>query len=129
MAKEINKKEILDKLKSLMFRFTPPLVAAKQSDSGFELIGNIETEYGSKKQLVPGMYFASTAIRTSSVVFYFFPIYMNEKPFKEMAPNTIKLLKGKTCFHFKRIEEINEKEINLIFEAGIAFYKTKNWLE
>ena len=109
------KQKITDALIKIMKLYAPPLLAKRNSDeTGYELIGNVETHYGYKKELVPGMYFASTAQRKDAVVFYFFPTYLNETEFKKIAPNTYKHLKGKTCFHFKKSTDVNEKEISAI---------------
>ncbi len=134
------KQKIFESLKKVMRKFSPPLANKKlqaysptptegEADSSYELIGNIETTYGSKKEIVPGMYFASTMIRKDSVVFYFFPTYLNEKEFKSIAPLTYKCLKGKTCFHFKKEADVNEKELNDMIKLGIVAYKKQGWIK
>lgn len=126
---ESEKTEILLKLIEIMKKYKGPLAVSKDSNNGLELIGNVKTLYGSKNEEVPGMYFASTNKRADSVAFYFFPIYSEPESFIKLAPNTIKLLKGKTCFHLKKITDINETEIKKMFEAGIRFYKKQGWIK
>ncbi len=123
------KELILQKVISIMQKHTPPLVHKKASTNGYELIGNTPATYGHKKEIVTGMYFASTTTRTDSVVFYFFPCYMNEEAYKPLAPNTWKKLKGKTCFHFKKETDINESELNELFKKGIEQYKKQGWVK
>ncbi|TSA50424.1 MAG: hypothetical protein D4R43_02275 [Sphingobacteriales bacterium] len=124
------KEKIIASVKKIMKQYAPPLVQKKTEGAmGNEWIGNVEAAYGSKKELVPGMYFASTAMRKDSVVFYFFPTYMNEKEFLAVAPNTYKCLKGKTCFHFKKPEDVNEKELNAMMKKGIVYYKKQGWIK
>ena len=124
------KKKITDSLKKIMKQFAPPLVEKKAAGAmGYELMGNVEAAYGHKKEMVPGMYFASTTYRKDSVVFYFFPTYMNATEFKALAPNTYKTLKGKTCFHFKKEEDVNEKELSAMFKLGIQHYKKQGWIK
>ncbi len=123
------KQKLFSLLKAAMLKHCPPLVNNKNKAEAFEIIGNIPTEYGSKKTIVPGMYMASIAFRTDSVVFYFFPCYMNDEAFKPLAPNTWKLLKGKTCFHFKKETDFNEAEIDALFKNGIEAYKKQGWLK
>ena len=126
---EESKSNIFQQLKMVMEKHCPPLVVNKGSQHAFEVIGNIPTPYGSKKVMVPGMYFASIVIRKDAVTFYFFPTYMNEKEFKPLAPNTWKTLKGKTCFHFKKEEQVDEKELNALFKKGIEAFKKMNWIK
>jgi hypothetical protein len=41
----------------------------------------------------------------------------------EGVPEIVKCLKGKTCFHFKKEEQINEKELQLILNRGLDAWK------
>jgi hypothetical protein len=107
----------------------PPLVRTKNSKEGFEVMGNVPTQYGSKKVMVPGMYFASALIRPGNVSFYFFACYTAPKEFEKVAPTAMKCLDGKTCFHFKKEEQVVEKEIRLMFKKGIGFYKKQGWVK
>ena len=113
------KKKIFITLKSAMEKCTPPMVYKKGLADAYELIGNKPVPYGYKKEIVPGMYFASTVVRTDSVAFYFFPTYMNPAPFKSIAPSLYKHLKGKTCFHFRKEEDVNEKELSDLLKKGV----------
>jgi len=80
------------------------------------------------KKIIPGMYFASVAQRKDSVTFYFFPIYYQADQFKKVAPGLIKCLKGKTCFHFKKQEEVNEKELEALLKLGVKAWNTEGYL-
>jgi hypothetical protein len=115
-------------LTGLMEKYSPPLVIVKKGNLGLDLLGNIPTLYGSKKIKIPGMYFASWAHRKDSVVFYFFPAYMNPASFRAMAPLSWKLLKGKTCFHLKKETDFHPEEIEAMFQAGIKYYQKQGWV-
>lgn len=121
------KNNIFSLLKKVMEENCPPLVISKNSKDSIEVIGNIPTPYGSKKVIVRGMYFASALIRKDNVSFYFFPIYYHEKDFKKLIPTLLKCLDGKTCFHFKKEEEVIEKELRAMFKKGIEMYKKQGW--
>lgn len=122
------KSKIFSLLKQVMEENCPPLVQKKNSKEGIEVIGNVPTPYGYKKEMVPGMYFASALIRPGNVSFYFFPIYGAPDEFKNIAPTAMKYLDGKTCFHFKKEEQVVVKEIKELFKKGIAFYKKQGWV-
>ena len=123
------KSRILSLLKKIMEENCPPLVVKGSSNEGIEVIGNVPTPYGYKKVVVPGMYFASALIRPSNMSFYFFPIYGAPKEFDKLAPSTMKCLDGKTCFHFKKEEQVIEKEIRSLFKKGIEVYKKQGWVK
>jgi len=123
------KKIIFSKLKENLERFTPPLVVNKKAaPDAFEVIGNTPVPYGSTKKIVAGMYFASIAYRKDSVVFYFFPCYANPK-LLESVPSLVKCLKGKTCFHFTKEEQVNEKEINVLLKKGINAWEKEGFIK
>jgi hypothetical protein len=48
---------------------------------------------------------------------------------KEVAPSLYKCLKGKTCFHFNKEEQVNEKELNLLLEKGMDAWKKSGYLK
>jgi hypothetical protein len=123
------KAKILSLLKKIMEENCPPLVEKRSSKEGIEVIGNVPTPYGSKKEIVPGMYFASALIRPGNVSFYFFPIYTAPDEFKKIAPAAMTCLDGKTCFHFKKEEQVVEKEIRSMFKKGIEFYRKQGWVK
>lgn len=123
------KAAITDKLRKALRKCTPPMVITRESEDGMELIGNKPVPYGSKKEIVPGMYFSSFVARKDMVSFYFFPIYMNADPFLELIPETSKYLKGKTCFNFKKPEQVNEKEVEALLKKGVKAWKDAGYLK
>ncbi len=123
------RKIIFNKLKNQFDKICPPMVLDKFTEGkSVTIIGNKPVPYGHKKEIVPGMYFVSVEQRKDSVVFYFFPAYMQEDAFTDHAPNLWKCLKGKTCFHFKKEEQVNEKELQAILKKGIQLWKKLEYL-
>ncbi len=111
--------EIFEKIKSVLQKQSPPMIVSKNTKDCFELIGNKPVSYGSKKVMAPGMYFSSVFARKDMISLHFFPIYMKKEMFEPLIPNMIKLLKGKSCFNFKKPEDVNEKELNALIKKGI----------
>ncbi len=122
------RKAIYSKLKKSLDKCTPPMVYSKSGVNSCELIGNKQVPYGSTKKIVPGMFFISVAPRADSITFHFFPCYMNEK-ILEVAPNLRKYLKGKTCFHFKKEEQIDVEELDALLKAGMAAWKKMGYMK
>jgi len=116
-------------LKKNLEKCAPPMVVRIDIlNSSYEIIGNKPVPYGYDKKMIPGMYFATIAQRKDSVTFHFFPSYMNTK-LKEVAPSLYKCLKGKTCFHFKKEEQVNEKELTLLLEKGMFAWEKFGYMK
>lgn len=105
------------------------MVVSKDTADTFELIGNKAVPYGSKKTIVPGMYFSSVVARKDMVSFYFFPMYYNENAFRELFPTMSKCLKGKTCFNFKKADQVIEKELVALLQKGVAAWKGQGYMK
>lgn len=127
--KEEVRNEIFNIIKAAMEKQSPPMVISKDSKTAFELIGNKTVPYGYKKEMVPGIYFSSVVARKDMVSFYFFPMYMNAAEFTDLIPSMIKCLKGKTCFHIKKAEQVNEKELKALLKKGINAWKKMGYMK
>jgi len=121
---------IFSKLEQALMKCTPPMVSKSNAEKQtVELMGNKPVPYGYDKKIVPGMYFASLAHRKDSVVFYFFPAYYRTDEVKKIAPTLLKCLKGKTCFHFKKEEQVNEKELSALLKHGVKAWKEAGYMK
>ena len=123
------RKQIFENIKSVLQKQSPPMVVSKNTKDCFELIGNKAVPYGSKKVMAPGMYFSSVVVRKDMISFHFFPIYMNREIFESLIPNMIKLLKGKSCFNFKKPEQVNEKELSALLKKGIEAWTKLGYMQ
>ena len=124
-----SRQQIFDSIRSVLQKQCPPMVASKDKEGVYELIGNKAVPYGSKKEIVPGMYFSSVVARPNMVSFYFFPIYMAHKEFIDIIPTMAKCLKGKSCFNFKRPEQVNTKELAAMLKKGVAVWKKQGFMK
>jgi hypothetical protein len=123
------RKNIFDILKAALEKQSPPMVVCKDKEGVFELMGNKPVPYGSKKIIVPGIYFSSAVARKDMVSFYFFPLYFHENEYRDIIPTMMKCLKGKTCFNFKKSEQINEKELNAMLKKGVQAWKKSGYMK
>lgn len=73
------------------------------------------------KQKVDGYYFASVVPKPKDVRLYFFPIYTHVDQF-QLSDDLKKCLKGKSCFHIKKLSPELEKEIDAIIQQGCSIY-------
>ena len=123
------KKEIVAKLSKLLVKYSPPMVISSKNAKGITLIGNKQVPYGSKKQLVPGMFFVSVVTNKTMVSFHFFPMYYNEKTYTPLAPYLMKFLKGKTCFNFTKPEQVDEKELDALLKRGVEAWIKNGYMQ
>ena len=104
------------------------VLRASRSDM-IEIIGNKPVPYGYRKDIIPGMYFASAVARKERVSFYFFPIYSKPEKYRSIAPELLKSLKGKTCFNFKKVEDVNRKELKTLLMTGVKAWKEMGYMK
>lgn len=112
--------EIKQKLQNILSNASPLLQVRIETESNFEVAGTKEVMQGEKK--VDGIYFASVVPKPKDVRLYYFPIYTHKDEFK-ISDNLKKYLKGKSCFHFKKMSLELEKEIEDMVNKGAEIYK------
>lgn len=85
---------------------------------------NVEIE-GKQKHEV---FFASVIIQKNHVGFYYMPVYAEPDIKKIFDPNLLKLLKGKACFHIKKLDDELLRQIEESLAEGYKLYKEKEWV-
>ncbi len=113
--------EIRDTLQAIFLNQVPPLKLRKKSDENYELAGTKEVMQG--KQKVDGIYFASLVPKPKDIRCYFFPIYTHVDEYKSLSDELKKCLKGKSCFHIKKLSPSMEEEIQQMMQKGIDLYR------
>jgi hypothetical protein len=113
--------EMATKLKEILRGFAPPLQVRVDKPQSFEVAGTKPGMQG--KQKVDGYYFASVVPKPKDVRLYFFPIYTHAEKFEDIPEPLRKFLKGKSCFHIKKIDEEIESFIHNMVERGIGLYQ------
>ena len=94
---------------------------SKNTTEIFEVCGTKEVMQG--KKLVDGFYFASVIPKPKDIRLYFFPIYTHPEYFTDITDNLKKMLKGKSCFHLKNVEDSTMDEIRGMIKKGVELYK------
>jgi len=111
---------IQETLQELLKAHTPTLQVRVQTETNFEVAGNKSVMQGKKQ--VDGHYFASVMPKPKDARLYFFPIYTHVDAF-ELSPALKKYLKGKSCFHFKKLSPELETEIEAMIAKGVSLYE------
>ena len=111
-------------LRQMLAAQVPPLRLRKDLENVMEACGTKETMQG--KQKVDGFYFASVVPKPKDVRLYFFPIYTDPEAFDWISEPLRKCLKGKSCFHIKKMDEELETEIKAMIQKGVDIYLEKD---
>lgn len=117
--------EIFERIKKQMLPYGKRMDVRADKPGNYQLYILNEFELAGRK--FKECYFGGAVIKKTMVAFYFFPIYTHPKSFT--LPDAIKKnLKGKSCFNFKKIDEVQEKAIAQLLKEGADFYKKEKIL-
>ncbi|MNK09503.1 hypothetical protein D3C87_274650 [compost metagenome] len=96
------------------------------SETNYDLWSDMEVvAFGKKRN---EMYFAAVTIRKDYVGFYYMPVYAEPEMKNVFDPALLKLLKGKSCFHIKKLDESLLAHIEDALAEGYRLYKEKGWV-
>jgi hypothetical protein len=118
--------QIFNTLKPLLQAYVPPMTAQVDDASHFDLWSIKDLVIDGRKR--KGVYLAGLIIQKSFVGFYYMPIYVHTELKAVLAPELIKLLKGKSCFHIKKLDEALPGQIHAALEIGYKFYQQNDWI-
>ena len=74
------------------------------------------------------LYLAGALVQKGYVGFYYFPVYVEPALRAELAPELLKCLKGKTCFHIKKDDPLIYAQIKDALKKGYDLYKKRGWI-
>jgi len=116
-----------DKLVAALKRHEASFKITADTPEKFEVTGTIEAMQGKKK--VDGIYFASLVPKPKDVRLYFFPTYTHAAEMQDMPENLKKCLKGKSCFHIKKLDAELENDIRAMIDKGVGLYQRDGLLK
>ncbi|WP_337867124.1 hypothetical protein [Ignavibacterium sp.] len=120
------KNQVFAQIKKLMKKYEPPLVARNDFESRYELWSEKEIEIDRRKR--KEIYFGGLIIQSSYVGFYFMPVYTDTSLKEIFEPELLSTLKGKSCFHIKKLDKKLLSQIKKSLEAGFKLYKKRGWV-
>ena len=118
--------EIFAKLHPLLARYQPPLVSKHDDERYYDLwsVKDLVIEGRKRKEV----YFAGLIIQKGYVGFYFMPVYSDGEVMDFFKPELLSRLKGKSCFHIKKLDEALLGQIDEALQRGYALYVQKGWI-
>jgi hypothetical protein len=118
--------EIFSKIKNILKQYENPLQPKFDLDSKYDLWSFKDIDIDGRKR--KEIFFASIIIQSTYVGFYYMPIYIDTDLKDVFELELLSLLKGKSCFHIRKIDEKLEKQIIKALDIGYQLYKKRGWL-
>lgn len=118
--------EIFQAIRPLMARYVPPLEPRTDVEGRYELwsAGPVAAADGKDKDV----FFAGLIIQSSYVGFYFMPLAADEDRSTVFEPELLALLKGKSCFHVKRLDDEVLGQISAALDRGREIWAERGWI-
>ncbi|HVX52253.1 MAG TPA: hypothetical protein VHB48_18985 [Chitinophagaceae bacterium] len=118
---------VFNRLRQILLTFVKGSLFVMSDKPGqFHLHSNKNITINGKKH--NEVYFAGLLVQKGYVGFYFMPVYSDAFLQKEIAPELLKCLKGKSCFHIKKADTALEAQIAAALQAGYNCYVKKGWI-
>jgi len=118
--------KIYGTLKKMLKKYENNLKPKLDLDSKYDLWSFKELEIAGRKR--KEVYFAGLIIQSSYVGLYYMPVYTDTNLKEVFGPELLKLLKGKSCFHIKKLDKNLEKQIEEALKIGYRLYKEWGWV-
>ncbi len=118
--------DIFREIRRLLSPYAPPLIPKMDDASHYDLwsVKDLVIEGRKRKEV----YFAGLIIQGGYVGFYFMPVYAETELKPVFAPELLKLLKGKSCFHIKRLTPELLAQIEAALRIGYEMYQERGWV-
>ena len=117
---------IFETLRNLLSTYAPPFVPKVDDAGRYDLcsVKSVVIEGRKRKEV----YFASVIIQKGYVGFYYMPVYVETELKAVFAPELLALLKGKSCFHVKRLTPELLGQVESALKIGYDLYRERGWV-
>jgi hypothetical protein len=118
--------QIFNELKNILNKYEDLLSVKKNEEGYYDLwsLKDIEIDGRKRKEI----FFSGLIIQKSYVGFYFMPIYSDTNLKEVFKPELLKHLKGKSCFHIKKLDEELKSQISEALQVGFELYRERGWI-
>jgi len=117
---------IFTQIKNLLTVYQPILKSKVNDDAHFDLWTTKETVIQGRK--FPEVYFAAVMLNKSYVSLHYMPIYAEPGTIKDLKPELLSKLHGKSCFNFKKLDPVLLEQIEETLARGFAEYQSRGWV-
>lgn len=119
-------KQIFDQLRPLLEEYRPPLAAKTDNERYLDLWSFKELVIEGRKR--KEVFFAGLIIQKSYVGFYFMPVYVKQEIKNVFPAELMRLLKGKSCFHIRKVTPELLEQVKMALRTGYQMYQKRGWV-
>jgi hypothetical protein len=118
--------KLFNRLKKMLKKYEDPLKPKFDLEGKYDLWSFKDLEIAGRKR--EEVNFATIIIQSSYVGLYYMPIYTDRELKDVFKPELLKTLKGKSCFHIKKMDKNLEGQIENALDIGYKLYKKRGWV-
>ncbi len=113
-------------VKRLLTPYETRLTARRDEPGYYDLWSEKEIVVDGRRR--NDVFFAGVIVQKSFVGFYFMPLYADDDLSRMFGPELLGTLKGKSCFHLKRMTPEIRAQIEAALVAGWRLYEERGWV-
>lgn len=117
---------LFEEVKQLLTPYAARLTARKDEPGHFDLWSEKEIVVDGRRR--KEVFFAGVIVQRSYVGFYFMPLYADDDLSLVFGRELLATLKGKSCFHLKRMTPELRTQIEDALAAGWRLYEERGWV-
>ena len=118
--------ELFNKLKAILKEYEGEFTPKYNEEGKYDLWSIRDVEIAGRKR--KEVYFAGLIVRKKYVGFYYMPLYAEKDLGDVFDPELLSLLKGKSCFHVREMNDRLEKQIRKALKVGFKLYQERDWV-
>ena len=117
---------MFEDLKAMLKEFEGKLEPKFDEEGKYDLWSFKDLEImGRKRKEVA---FATIIVRKGYVGLYYMPIYTDTDLAEVFEPELLSTLKGKSCFHIKKLDPQLREQIEKALKTGYQLYEERGWV-
>ena len=127
MADDLDR--IFDRLEAVLAEYSPPFTvraAEVPTKRNYHLWSEKPVVIDGRKK--KEVFFAGLIAQKGYVGFYYMPVYAEPEVKRIFRPELLRLLKGKSCFHVRKLDDELETQIEAALDAGYELYRDRGWV-
>ena len=117
---------LFEELRALLEPYAEHLTVRRDEPGYYDLWSERPVEIDGRRR--NEVVVAGLIIQKSYVGFYFMPVYADGDLTSVFAPELLAALKGKSCFHLKRLTPELAADVSAALAAGYALYEERGWV-
>ena len=117
---------LFEELKALVAPYSDHFVVRRDEPGYYDLWSekDVVIEGRSREEV----FFGALIVQKSYVGFYFMPVYADTELTAVFGPELLASLKGKSCFHIRRLTPELEEQVRAALRAGYELYVARGWV-